>query len=80
MGYYGHVARCPDEWWAKFLLDAELAGGAKKGKAENWRKQMEKTLTEAVDADANFSREGDKEVFKNIFDSIRQKRAGAVLS
>ena len=78
--FYGHVARYPSERWANFLLDADLEEGAKKGRLDNWRKQLGSTLAEAGQVDCSFGRSEGKEVYKDVFDRIQSKRAGAVLS
>ena len=63
MRYLGHVYRYPEERWAKIALSATRPGQQKKGRKDNWRKQM---IQELRSLNIKITDAEDKELWKEI--------------
>ena len=63
MRYLGHVYRYPEQRLVRIALSATKIGQTKKGKKDNWRKQM---INELQSLDINIQDANDKDEWKRI--------------
>ena len=63
MRYLGHVYRYPEQRFVRIALSATKIGQTKKGKKDNWRKQM---INELQSLDINIQDANDKDEWKRI--------------